>query len=112
MSYDVLPAPFNLIKLEILENDKCKCGRNRTLRHFLLVCPLGLKERSAWKHNAVLRMFKKHLDERMADINKEKFPTTEVRKKIDFHKEEQMREVTAFNISKVEDRRWGRLYTT
>ena len=57
----------------------------------------------------MLRVFKKYLDERMADINKEKFSTTELRKKIDFHKEEQKRDVTAFNISNVEDKRWGGL---
>ena len=35
----------------------------------------------------MLRVFKKHLDEKIADISTGRLPTLEVRKKIDFHKE-------------------------
>ena len=68
------------------ENDRYKCGRNGTLRHILSACPLGLKERYTWRDNEVLRVFKKFLGEKIADVNKGKLPTTEVKKKIHFHK--------------------------
>lgn len=58
----------------------------------------------------MLRVFKKHLDEKIADISTGKLPTLEVRKKIDFHKEGQKGDVRSFNVSKIEDKRWGGLW--
>ena len=76
--YDVLPTPVNSM--------------------ILLACSLRLKERYTWRHNEVLRVFKKYLDEKIADVNKGKLPTTEVRNKIDFYKERQKGDVTASNL--------------
>ena len=68
---------------------------------------MGLKEHYIWRHNDVLRVFKKYLDEKIADIDKVKLPTAEVTKKIDFHKEEQQGDATASNTLTVEEKFCG-----
>ena len=56
-TYDMLPKPANLVRWKISEDDKCKCRKIGTLRHILSACPIGLKERYAWRHNQVLQVF-------------------------------------------------------
>ena len=93
LTHDVLPTPVNLMRWKISENDKSKCGRNGTLRHI----------RYTWRHNQVLRVCKKYLDEKIVDINKGNLPTTKLRKEIDFNEEGQKGDVIASNTSKVEN---------
>ena len=107
LTYNVLQIPVSLMRWIISENNKCKCGRNGTLRHILSVCTLGLKERYTWRRKEMMQVFKMYLGEKIVETNKGKLPTKGVRKNIDFHKEGKKGDVTASNTSKVEDKRWG-----
>ena len=106
-TYDVLPTPANLSRWKISEDDKCKCGKNGTLRHILSACPLGLKERYTWRHNQVLRVFLKYLEEHVKEINEGKIPTTEVRNRIRFHKEGQKGSSRTIAKRTKKDDRWN-----
>ena len=50
--------------------------------------PFGLNERYTWRHNEVLRVFKKKLDEKRADTNNGKIPATKMKKKKIFIKKD------------------------
>ena len=106
-TYDMLPTPANLVRWKISEDDKCKCGKKGTLRHILSACPMGLNERYTWRHNQVLRVFSKYLEEQMKDINEGKIPSTEVRKKVRFHKEGQRGNSAAPSKNTKKDERWS-----
>ena len=67
-----------------------------------------MKERHASRHNEVLQIFWKYLDQKIPDINKGKLPATGVRKKTDLHKEEKKEDLTKYNTAKVEGKRWSR----
>ena len=102
----MLPTPANLVRWKVSENNKCRCGKLGTLRHILSACPLGLKQRYTWRHNQVLRVFLKYLEEKIREINEGKIPTTEVRKKIEFHKEGQRGSSKLPASSTVKDNQW------
>ena len=41
-TYDMSPSPTNLMKWKVVNENKCKCGKIRTLKHILSNCSLAL----------------------------------------------------------------------
>ena len=87
-TYDVLPSAANLVRWGITDDEKCKCGQYGSLRHTLSNCDLGLKGgRYKWRHDQVLRVISKALEEKIDKINSGKVPQKEVLKEVRFHPE-------------------------
>ena len=103
----MLPTPANLVRWKISEDDKCKCGKIGTLRHILSACPVGLKERYAWRHDQVFQVFFKYMKEKILEINEGKIPTIETREEITFHKEGQRSNVIKSTVTMKKDEKWN-----
>ena len=68
-TYDVLPTPRNLVRWKITDDDKCKCGKQGTLKHILSNCQLALN-RYTWRHNEVLKVIFETAKKQIEKINK------------------------------------------
>ena len=107
-TYDVLPSAANLVRWGVSEDDKCKCGQYGSLRHTLSNCELGLKGgRYTWRHDQVLRVISKALEEKINRINAGKLPQKEVLKEVKFHSEgRRCPKTVGSGMVKVRDKRW------
>ena len=65
-TYDVLPSPVNLVRWKVQEDDRCRCGKQGTLKHILSNCHLALN-RYTWRHNEVLKVFTKTAEEQVEE---------------------------------------------
>lgn len=83
--YYMLPCPANLVRRNISDDPKSKCGQNDTLWHILSACMMRLKKRYTWRYNQILNVFWKWLRNMIDDFNERNIPTRQVIKKLQFH---------------------------
>ncbi|GAB1598174.1 hypothetical protein Ahia01_000094300 [Argonauta hians] len=68
-TYDTLPSPSNLVRWKVAESDRCRCGKQGTLKHILSNCSLAL-ERYTWRHNLVLKVLFEAAEAQLEKTNK------------------------------------------
>ena len=87
-TYDVLPSQANLVRWGVATEEKCKCGEYGTLRHVLSGCKLGLHGgRYTWRHDQVLRVIYKALEDKFKDVNAGKLLKKQGLEEVRFQKE-------------------------
>ena len=73
-TYDVLPSPVNLVRWKVQEVDKCRCGKQGTMKHILSSCHLALN-RYTWRHNEVLKVLTETAQAAEARTRQDRFCT-------------------------------------
>ena len=107
-AYDMLPSAANLIRWGVSEDDKCKYGQYRHLRHTLSNCELRFKGgKYTWRHDQLLRVISKALEQNVSSINEGKLSQQKVLKEVRFHPEGgRCSKNVGLGIVKMRDKRW------